>query len=977
MVSKRIRMYQLSIFYQSLRFLLFAVLGSLTFVGVANSGTEIPPNVINLGETPWLFHRIDNSVAIDFSAELYPVITKDDESGYHVSFSLKENMNPAKLKLRFVDKDILFVHYLLEGQKADGTWSIIANQLENSKRAIPILTETVDTIGNTTGLVRKQSGVYVSDLIQGEYKSIRISQLVSKAKNARKVIDEIPKVELVKTVSTKEFASVDADDNNWESVGIPHCFNDNDTYLNANKMVMWRGEVWYRKHFKLATSQKNKNFILEFQGVNLGAAVYVNGQFMEGNTSVKQNDEVTHVGGFLPFTLDVTSKLKFGQDNIIAVRVSNESDGFFASPGFGSYEGFGMGWGGIVCPVYLHECNSVHIPLNAFSPKPDWGNYITTFSASEKLAEIRILTNVVNNSSLNEEITLQAALYDANNKLVESTKEKATVPANGKIVFDFNQTIKHPNLWFPNNSPYGKPYLYTLKTTVFKGKKLIDEKEDKVGIRTITWDADYCFVNGKKHFLKGFGNRNTYPALGSAVPAELQWKDIELIAACGGNALRVGHVPATIETVKACDAYGILLFQNSGDNEWVLKGEPTKTYKAEYDREMITAFRNHPSIAIWESNNGLPRGEDAYFAINTYNIAQELDSLSHRIIHNRDSYPKNWPDSLRVMVGYTNGFRKVEGSPTLNTEVYGARWGGKISWNIARNDYANEVTFTDYFVKDYIDDINAKACGWIDWMLAETQGEGYTIYLNGISKQKSLGSSAMDGNRFPKLNYQVYKNALWIPYETKPGVCLQSSWNLSGIQTVCAWSNCAVVELFLNGESLGKRSPDQHTKKCDWENIEWKPGELKAVGFDASDKEVCADSKFTAGTPHHIELTVEPNLQKPDGSKFLIQANGSDAAIITARILDVKGNLCVDAGNTIRFSVEGPAVYRGSYNFYIIPEKSIYQNAPGDTQLKAEGGLMRIAVKSKFDMGKVRVKAAADGLQSAETTYSVQPLIEK
>jgi len=932
---------------------------------------KVPRKIINLGEQPWKFQRIDNSIAKDLSSELNPIIEKDTKTGYRVQFNLKETMSPVKLKLIFTDKSILQVFYLLEGQKYDGTWITIANQLDNSKVAIPILTKSVDSTGNTTGLVRKQTGVYTSDLIDGKFKTIRITNLVTKIKHGRAVVDEKPKIELVKTISTKNLAVFELNDKTWESVGIPHCFNSRDTYLNANKMTMWHGEVWYRKHFKLKKEQRNNCFILEFQGINLGAAVYINGQFMKGNTCVKQPDDVTHVGGFLPFTLDITSKLKFGEENVIAVRVSNETDGFFSNPGFGNYEGFGMGWGGIVCPVYLHEMNQIHIPLNAFSPKPDWGNYIVTLNASEKSADIRILTKVVNCSNSNEKIVLLTELYNTDKQLIKSHKTNAIISAKDKFVFDFTQTINHPNLWFPNNSPYGKPYLYTLKTMVFNGGKLIDEKEDKVGIRTITWDEDYCYVNGKKHFLQGFGNRNTYPALGSAVPAELQWKDIELIVNCGGNCLRIGHVPATIETVKACDAYGVMLLQNSGDNEWVLKGEPAKTYKAEYDREMITAFRNHPSISVWESNNGLPKSKDDYFAINTYKIAEKLDSLNHRIILNRDGYPKKWSARNRVMIGYTNNYKKIEGSPTLNVEVYGALWGGKKSWNIARNDYANEVVFTDYFVNDYLKDKDAKACGWIDWMLAETQGEGYTIYMNGISKQKSLGSCAMDGNRFPKLKYQVYKNALWIPFDTKPSVCLQNSWNLSGNQNVCAWSNCAEVELFLNEINLGKRIPDARSKKCSWKNIKWKAGTLKVVGLDSLGKEVCKDQRNTAGIPTHIELTVEPNLHKPDGTKFSIKANGSDVAIITARILDAKGNLCVNADNNINFNITGPATYCGSYNFYVTPNKPSNYHAPGDTQLQAEGGLMRVAIRSGFKSGKVIINAGAEGLESAETFYNI------
>jgi beta-galactosidase len=514
-------------------------------------------------------------------------------------------------------------------------------------------------------------------------------------------------------------------------------------------------------------------------------------------------------------------------------------------------------------------------------------------------------------------------------------------------------------------------------TTVTVKGKIIDTYESKTGLRTITWDGDYCYINGKKHILRGFGHRNAYPALGSAIPEEIQWKDIKLIANAGGNALRVGHVPATEVMVSACDAYGILVMQNSGDNEWSLKNEPANTYKKEYDRDLIISFRNHPSIAVWESNNGIAMDGDKYLPAYTQSLVNQWDSLQPRIVSNRDNYPEKWPSDKLIMVGYTNAYKKVAGSPSVNFEVYGASWGGRKSFNIARDDYANEKQFVNWFIDDYNSDIKNKACGWIDWMLAETQGEGYTIYLNGKAHQKSLGSSAMDGNRFPKLKYNIYKNALWIDYSTKPGVVLQSSWNLSGVQIVDAWSNCPQVTLFLNGKNLGVRTPDSLTKRCTWKGIKWEKGTLKVVGMDKEGKEVCSDQRITSGTPYQIMLSVEPELTRPDDSEFKLSANGSDAAIITAKIADKDGIWCPDAANDIVFEVSGEGNYRGSYDFYLDKSKPLDYNSPGNKQLQAEGGLMRVAIRSTFKPGNVVVNAVSKGLLSGTTSFTTYPVVSK
>ena len=763
----------------------------------------------------------------------------------------------------------------------------------------------------------------------------------------------------------------DFNDSGWAQVGIPHCYNDMDTYLNAEKMDMWRGTVWYRKHLVVDENLKGRKIFLEFQGVNVGVAVYINGKFKPGNTAVKQPGEVTHVGGFLPFTLDITDDIQYGQMNVIAVKVSNSLNSFFTWPGFGVFEGFCMGWGGIVSPVYLYVTQKVHVPFDNYSPLNKWGTYVATISSGPDLAKLRIQTNVENEQNFESKVTVENKVVDHKNNVVLYLKSQKTVPAGKTLLFDQSGDIVKPHLWYPNNSPYGNPYLYKVVTSVFVNGEIVDSFESKTGIRTISWDGNYCYVNGKKHLMNGFGHRNAYPALGSAIPEEIQWNDIKLIADAGGNTLRVGHVPATKAMVEACDAYGIMVMQNSGDNEWVLKNEPINTYKGEYDRDLILAFRNHPSIAVWESNNGLARDSDKYLPAYTQEIVDQWDSLQPRIVSNRDNFPEKWPTDKPLMVGYTNQYKKVEGCPTLNMEVYGAFWDGRRSINIARDDYSNEKQFVNWFIDDYNKNIQDKACGWIDWMLAETQGEGYTTYLNGRKNQKSLGSSAMDGNRFPKLKYTIYKNALWIDYATNPGVVLQSTWNLDSIQNVDAWSNCPRVALYLNDKLLGIRKPDSLSKRCTWEGIVWKRGVLKAVGLNHNSKAVCVDKRITAGAPHRIKLYIEPQLIKPDGTQFQLKANGTDAAIVTAKIVDKDGNWCPDANNNINFEISGEGNYRGSYNFYVENSKSLNYHAPGDKQLQAEGGLMRVAIRTTFKPGKVNVIATSDGLVSGVASFQI------
>ena len=230
-----------------------------------------------------------------------------------------------------------------------------------------------------------------------------------------------------------------------------------------------------------------------------------------------------------------------------------------------------------------------------------------------------------------------------------------------------------------------------------------------------------------------------------------------------------------------------------------------------------------------------------------------------------------WPEDKKIMIGYTAHFKKIAGSPSINLECY---YRGN-----ARFDYAHEKESADFFTRQYVSNIRDRACGWIFWMLAETMESPFMPYLNGMTNQKSLGSCAMDGNRFPKLPYRIFQNALWVPFSRKPGVALQSSWNLSGIQNVDAWSNCPQVELFVNGVSKGIRIPDAEMR-CTWQALPWESGTLKAVGLNHAGNQVCSDERRTSGSAHSIQLSIEPQLNKPDGRQFRVRANGSDVVLV-------------------------------------------------------------------------------------------------
>ncbi|MDP4276559.1 MAG: glycoside hydrolase family 2 TIM barrel-domain containing protein, partial [Bacteroidota bacterium] len=873
---------------------------------VACTGLMQAQQVVNLGKTPWKFAKVEPKInnitpeLIAFNkAEEY---TKLFDGKNETSYNLDRNHSPilidlgkprllSRLKIKF-NQGIKVVGYKIEGSVDRGSsWTVLTDYLKDPQTCLFERHEEMGTIGSTVGYIQRIDGAYINPSISGLYQYLRLTVIQDKDKQAQMEPLGIKGIDVFVEDGQpendyKKITALDFDDHAWKTVGLPHCFNDSDSYLNHPSAPIWKGSVWYRSKFKLNGKDKNKRFYLEFKAIGIAASVYVNGHFMPGNTAVPQPGAVTHIGCFIPFIVDITNQVVFDRENILSVQISNASNSFFTWPNFGVWEAFGMGWGGIYSDVNLLIENEIHIPGNAFSASNEWGTYNAVKEADEQQAQLVFQTNIKNTGKKDKQLTLAIQLLDAKGKIVQTVRSVvASIHGATKFV-ENGMSINKPTLWYPNNSEYGKPYLYTVRRILSEGKRVLDQKEEVLGIRTIRWDDDYCYVNGKKQILQGFGHRNMYPALGCAIPEELQWKDIAYIAQCGGNTLRIGHTPPLPGFIEACDEYGIMLILNSGDNEWALKDEPANTYKREYDRNAILAFRNHPSVIVWESNNGLAKDGAIYYPSYTFEIAKKYDPINTRIILNRDWYPPEWDKKNRVLVGFTNGFTKINGSPSLNAEVYGANWEGRASWNIARFDYENEKRFTQWYVDNYLADLTNKACGWLDWMLAETQGESYTIYLNGKANQKSLGSCAMDANRIPKLKYRVFEKALWIPFETKPGVTLQSTWDFDyPVQNIDVWSNCPYVEVLVNNRSYGIKENGLKTKRLTWENLVWKKGCVLARGLDKDRKVCCNDTLYSSEAPYSIQLVLEPLLVKPDGGMFSRKANGSDVAIITAKVV--------------------------------------------------------------------------------------------
>jgi beta-galactosidase len=842
--------------------------------------------------------------------------------------------------------------------------------------------------------------------------------------------------------STTNF--VESSDSNWQQVGLPYDANISRTFINqtsgGGQGSLTGNDNWYRLHFKVDPKYATQKFILEIEGSHTGVQVYINGTLLPGISAVAADAKATHVVGFVPVAVDLTPYLHAdgSTDNVIAIDVSRGST-WFEQPNFSGAFRFGQAMAGLFRNVKLFVTNPIHIPINVYSNQKTWGTYVGTKSitaasqgtATAASAIVEVQTNVLNESATTQQVTLTTQIVDANGDVVVTAPPitqavapmtAASFPSTEQAMFQQQITVPNPTLWYPNNSVYGKPYMYKVYHIVSVNGVVVDSVQSPLGIRIITWDNNFPYFNGHPMYLWGASGRYDYPALGSAVPDEQVWRDLAQFAASGGNIWRPGHSTSSEEFVEAADAYGIMIDQPSGDGEGSFTN-PTaddQTLKTEIHRDMIIRDRSHPSILDWEEDNG---GNNLSLISTLASLEAQWDNINPRQQATR-AYLPSYANYVGIDecdgAGCESGIKQSNPSkPAFGAEYWDNVGTGRgLAWD-------NELAFAAPYLNDWRSGRVNNTFGMAQWYFADTPGEISTwSEFNGNNNLgnyvRSLGYSMVDQNRFPRLIYYIYQ-ANWTPYSIKPVVALAHHWNRAYEYTAGtpiqenAFSNCPAVRLLINGvnkdpltgATLADQTPNpwniqsggdltQNTTvmpgQVHW-MVNWAPGTVAAACVDANGNLVpnVTDSRTTAGAENKIVLKVVPELQKPDGTSFQWTSNGSDAAFVTAEVQDAQGNLVPTAADNVTFSVSGPATYMGGTEQVVADPvvtnyfEDAYSKAnsnvinglpyaffhsPGDPELNFEGGLTKIALRSTFTPGAVTVTATAPGLASSTVQLS-------
>lgn len=776
-----------------------------------------------------------------------------------------------------------------------------------------------------------------------------------------------------------EEASPEFDDATWRKLDLPHDWAIegpfDPEYDARTGGLPISGIAWYRKSFSLDQKHKGKIICLEFDGVMNNAEVFING---------KKVAERPY--GYMGFEADLTPHLKFGEENIVAVKVAPEELSSRWYPGAGIYRN-----------VWMEIKDPLHIA--------PYGVFITTPEIMEDHSRVIVETKLRNTTGQKVALQLKTSVIDTSGNVLATEKGKVQLPGDSYVSISQDIEIIDPNLWELEN-----PYLYTARLELLKNGSVIDTYESSFGIRSIEYSAEQGFLlNGKKVKFKGVCLHHDLGPLGAAVNYRATERQLQIMKQAGVNAIRTSHNPPSPEQLELCDKMGLLVQVEAFDS-WK-EGKVENGYNKYWDnwyetdlRDMVKRDRNHPSVVMWSIGNEIREQKlksGGALAAHLVDICHEEDP-TRPVTAGFNSYPqciKNGLADAVDLVGFN--YKPTQYDTVLDQYpdwlVYGAETSSCVSSRgvyhlpVENYDRHHSLQVTSYDIisppwayppdfETYAQETMPRSLGEFVWTGFDYLGEP-TPYngrdhethgkWGGDWPSRSSYFGIVDLCGFPKDRFYYYQS-IWTE---EPMVHILPHWNWEDSEQkvipVYCYTNCDEAELFLNGRSLGKKvmGVDKTSIPADflwwkrpettWEspyrlhwNVEYEPGELKVVAY--TDGKIMAEKVVcTAGNPFRISL-------HPDRS--VIKADGYDLSFVTVRVEDENGNLCPMADNLISFKIDGPAEIAAVGNGNAATTESFIAD-----YRKAFNGQCLLVLRSKNkEAGQIDVKATAENLQEAQ-----------
>lgn len=722
------------------------------------------------------------------------------------------------------------------------------------------------------------------------------------------------------------------DDMDWRKLDVPHDWSIEGDNLRENPGggsigFFPTGMGWYRKTFDVKAFDKNKLYSIEFDGIYMLSTVWLNGHELG-----------TWPYGYSSFSYDLTPYLR-AKGNVLAVRVDNSRHGNSRW-----YTGSG---------IYRH----VRLVETARTHFAKWGVFNSTMHLTEKEAAIRVKSELENDDNRDKQLTLSHTIIDADGNIVARAEQRVGIAAGSRGTDEQTINVPDPVLWNLDN-----PYLYTLRSTLTEGMRLVDEVDNVLGIRTIEYPLDKGFLlNGQQVKMKGVNLHHDGGAVGAAVPERVWERRLEILKSGGCNAIRTAHNPPAPEFLDLCDRMGLLVMDEAFD-QWIngKNKEDYHLYFREWHERDLTAMvardRNHPSVVMWSIGNEIRDQRSAEGS----GAAAEMIAICHRLDDTRlvtsgnDEIASNSPTSPEFLAAFENdiiGYNYPDRWRTRREVVYAIdkaaypnrrvvatestglggprrqyQWPGTMpppQLGAGADGFSPQQQQQPRFrrrnrglISSEMIDVEQR---WrfttaYDYVIGDFMWTGIDYY--GESGWPSRGSQSgyLDNCGFPKDGYWFFKS-IW---SQEPVLHLLPHWNWEGhegqIMQVACFTNCEEVELFVNGKSYGKKATEFPRRGVNPSWASYDPGKHFATTADLhltwdveyQPGEIKVVGKRDGQTFEDVIRTASvPAQLRATVDRPSFRAIPSDVAHVTIEVLDKDGNLCPLADNQVRFSVKG------------------------------------------------------------------------
>lgn len=613
-------------------------------------------------------------------------------------------------------------------------------------------------------------------------------------------------------------------DSQWADIHLPHTWN-TDAYTEKD---YYRGTGWYRRRITLPKDWEGKQVFLKLDAASKAATLFINGKNIG-----------EHAGGYTACTFNITPFLSFRSPNVLAIRVDNAR--MDIPPISGDFTFFG----GIYRDMWLTAVPDQHFNLTNHGSD---GIFISTPQVSEEKATLSIRGEIKNDAREKANLELIHSIYQPDGTLLQTLKKSIQLKPGETYAFqNAASPILYPRLWTPET-----PALYRIETTLRdrKTKVVLDQSNHHTGFRWFHFDADKgFFLNGKPYKLRGICRHQDQKPIGVALTDEMHRRDMKLMKEMGANFIRVSHYPQDDALLEMCDKLGMLAWEEIPIID-IVPETPGYGDNCERNlREMIRQHYNHPSIIAWGYMNEIllvtqrkykteaelkPAIERASsLAKRLEKVLKEEDStrVSTMAFHGSNSYNETGISNITDIVGWNlyqgwyggdvTGFEKYLAQqhrdyPThpMIVSEYGAGSDRRLH-SLTPRAFDFSIEYQQKYLEHYLPVLENTpyVCGGTHWNFID-----FCSALRDESMPRINNKGLVYADRTPKDVYYYYQ-AAWRKDIPVLHIASRDWTHRSGVQQgntpvllpVKVYSNLPEVELFIDGESIGKQQTKNYT----------------------------------------------------------------------------------------------------------------------------------------------------------------------